>query len=165
MPQVKPIPMPGTLITQDPGDRIGETAEKMLKAGARYGLNDVVGGFHKGEYKCNKFVYDALKRSGIDAPVYPGGEWPYQAGVWGNPKFKIPGWTIVDLADAKRGDVVAQRRGYRDATGHVGIVVGSGQTLSAHNEGLGIDGYGFESDPKWTEPVVVSRYVGGRSAP
>jgi hypothetical protein len=83
--------------------------------------------------KCNKFVYDVV----VEAKVKPAPEVsvylifsrPPTAGEWADPKVTITGWDVVTTPQA--GDVVAEAHRYADATGHVGIVVAAGLTVSA----------------------------------
>lgn len=83
--------------------------------------------------KCNKFVYDVM----VDAKVKPPptvSRWavlkrPPTAGEWADPNVAIQGWQVVRTPEP--GDVVAEAHQYADATGHVGIVVGTNKTVSA----------------------------------
>ena len=139
--------------------RITRTAEELLQEGG-YAYTDKVDNFPSQSYKCGKFVYDVLEKSGIDAPTLPGGEWPYRPEQWGNPNLKISGWQIVDTP--MNGDVVAQVRPYSDASGHVGVVVdGANQkTISAGTLGVKVDNFGFQSDPRYSSPIIFRRYIG-----
>ena len=99
-------------------------AEQAYADGEPYGYNDTVGLFRRNTNKCNKFVCDVANAAGatIELNVDANGHaWPPLAGTFGNKSADIAGWRIVN--DAQPGDIVAQRRGYRLATGHVGIIV------------------------------------------
>jgi hypothetical protein len=58
-----------------------------------------------------------------------GGLWKASSGGWADPDLVIPGW--ITVTDPQSGDVVAEAHRYSDATGHVGIVVAKGRTVSA----------------------------------
>lgn len=84
--------------------------------------------------KCNKFVYDVLVEAGVTPPPRIGTWWglrsrPPLAGEWANPNLVVPGW--ITVTSPLPGDVVAEAHQYSDATGHVGIVVAAGRTVSA----------------------------------
>lgn len=89
--------------------------------------------FGPGTNKCNKFVYDVLVEVHVTPPpkvtIYVFFGRPPLAGEWADPKVAIDGWEVV--ATPLPGDVIAEKHLYSDATGHVGIVVGSGLTVSA----------------------------------
>jgi RHS repeat-associated protein len=55
-------------------------------------LNDWTGGI--GSFKCNKFVWDALRNGGDPAGRMPGDRIP-SASEWGSTKSKIPGYYVV----------------------------------------------------------------------
>src|SRR5690606_31590954 len=99
-------------------------AEQALADDEPYGINDKSGLFGPGTYKCNKFVCDVSNAAGanigLNVDEY-GNSWPPLAGTFENPNVKIPGWEIVD--SPQPGDIVAQQRGYGDASGHAGIIV------------------------------------------
>jgi hypothetical protein len=130
----------------------------------------------KESYKCNKFVADVLREAGIPVDgqhfTYTGRAAP-TAGDWGDPDKKIPGWEVIDIKDAKPGDVIAEDHWWNpDASGHVGIIVGDRQTASssaifdgADKGKITIGKFGFPSnDPSaftLLKPApVVRRYVG-----
>jgi len=89
--------------------------------------------FGKNTNKCNQFVYDTLVEAGVKpppvVPKYLVFSRPPTAGEWADSSVHIEGWAIV--TDPKPGDVIAEAHNYSDATGHVGIVVGEKQTVSA----------------------------------
>lgn len=89
--------------------------------------------FKNGTNKCNKFVYDVMVAAG--ASPFPAVSrrifWsrPPLAREWADPSVEIEGWEVVEAP--RPGDVVAEAHEYADATGHVAIVVGPGETVSA----------------------------------
>jgi cell wall-associated NlpC family hydrolase len=131
----------------------------------------------KSSYKCNIFVGDVLREAGIPVDglhlTHTGWAMP-TAGDWSDPDQKIPGWEVVDIKDAKPGDIIAERHPYSTASGHVGIVVGDHQTASSSAEIPGddkgkikVNDWGFrEKQPSGflslpdNPPPVVRRYVG-----
>lgn len=75
--------------------------------------------FKPGTHKCNKFVYDILKKCGMDIRV--NGRAP-TAAEWTS-SSTIEGCSFVS-GNPHLGDVVAAKKEYRDATGHVAIITG-----------------------------------------
>jgi cell wall-associated NlpC family hydrolase len=78
---------------------------------------------------------------------------PPLAGQWATRWIEIPMWTIVEggSAAAQPGDIVGERISYSNASGHVGIIVGPQQTVSADSTAnppglITISDYGFRSD-------------------
>lgn len=131
--------------------------------------------FDAGTNKCNKFVYDILKAAGA-SPGTPNGNAvkkffggqgsPPTASQWADPNYKIPNWEVLKPGESPQpGDVVAQKISYSDATGHVGIVVGGGQTvsqLSTPTEIVGQNDWGFRTgsaEQGRVDQVVYRRYV------
>ena len=125
--------------------------------------------FGENTNKCNKFVYDKLVQSGAD-PGTPNGFFsdnPPTAGQWADPNFKLKGWKVV--SNPRRGDVVAYRYNYSDATGHVAIV---GANARAIRYSVGTSGtfnsiakteFGFSSSTHYLPQgakYVYRRYVG-----
>ncbi len=113
------------------------------------------GDFGKNKNKCNQFVYDVLVEAGVKpppfVPKYVFFSRPPTAGEWADPSVKIDGWVVV--SEPKPGDVVAEPHNYSDATGHVGIVVGEKQTVSANSLVGGVitqNDWGFRGDNKPT---------------
>jgi RHS repeat-associated protein len=131
--------------------------------------------FAKNTNKCNKFVYDILKQLGVSpgtpngnpVKVFFGGEGsPPTASQWADPNYVIPNWRVLKPGEKPEpGDVVAQKINYSDATGHVGIVVGDGQTvsqLSTPIEIVGQNDWGFRTgnaEQGRVDQVVYRRYV------
>ena len=139
-------------------------AEEALANGEPYAFADRNGNFGEGSYKCNKFVCDVA--NAVGAPIslnvdQAGNAWPPLAGTFGNPNTTLSGWEIV--SNPQPGDIVAQQRGYTDASGHVGIFVGSGDVISARTGGLSRDPLNQvfpNNHPEAKGPVVFRRYVG-----
>jgi hypothetical protein len=143
-------------------------AEQALADDEPYGINDKSGLFGPGTYKCNKFVCDVSNAAGanigLNVDEY-GNSWPPLAGTFGNPNVKIPGWEIVD--SPQPGDIVAQQRGYGDASGHAGIIVDKSlNVISARDLGLSKDPLGsvfpdnYRGDSFQKGPIIYRRYVG-----
>jgi hypothetical protein len=120
--------------------------------------------FPAGANKCNKFVYDVLKEAGADPgtpngnsikKAFGGSGFPPTAAQWADKSFKITNWRPLRGDEQPQpGDVIAERIPYTDASGHVGIVVGSNQTVSQWSdpvEKVGINNYGFRP-PESTKP-------------
>jgi hypothetical protein len=107
-----------------------------------------------GANKCNLFVHDVLTTAGLQAPLSLGtraryylnmankASYPASAGDWAFPHPTITCWKPVppfasvfgnmlppDVSIP--GDVIAEAINYSDASGHVGIIVGPRQTVSA----------------------------------
>jgi len=111
--------------------------------------------FAKNTNKCNLFVYDVLVEAGVKPPPtvprYILLTRPPTAGEWADPGVKIEGWTVVSTPAP--GDVVAEAHNYSDATGHVGIVVNTAQTVSASSLVGGViveNDWGFRAGDKPT---------------
>jgi len=84
--------------------------------------------FRFGSDKTNQFVGDTIAEQSGKRPEV-NGKMP-TAHQWADPKVKISGWSSPKpLSDARPGAVIAQEHGNK--WGHVGIVVGPGQTVSA----------------------------------
>jgi RHS repeat-associated protein len=131
--------------------------------------------FPENTNKCNKFVYDILKQSGASpgtpngnpVKVFFGGQAsPPTASQWADPNYRIPNWRVLQPGESPEpGDVVAQKINYTDATGHVGIVVGGGQTVSQVStpaEIVAQNDWGFRTgtaEQGRTDQVVYRRYV------
>jgi len=137
--------------------------------GTGYAFEDRQGSFGPNSNKCNLFVSDICNAAGANVPSKDGGSWPPLAGDWANPNYNIPGWEIVD--SPQRGDIVAQKRDYQDATGHVGIVTrapytpgGSYMVISAGTLGLQEEfsstAFRAYAPGENRGPVVFRRYVG-----
>lgn len=132
------------------------------------------GWYRPGSNKCNQAVADWIVASGHPRPHVPGhfGIIPRDpnAHEWADPHVTIPGWSAPFPRDQSQpGDIIAQWHG--PVFGHVGVVVGIRQTISAYGEvqppGLvlendwrfrtapGANGEG-SADP----PPIVRRYTG-----
>jgi hypothetical protein len=101
------------------------------------------GNYPIGSNKCNLFVYDVLTESGA-SPGLPNGTFrgfPPLAGQWAEPNYVIPGWCVLAPGEAPEpGDVVAQKIGYSDASGHVMIVGPDDTVIGAGDHGNGPNG-------------------------
>ncbi len=126
--------------------------------------------------KCNEFVADTIQKAGAKRPQVKRKGILGWLGFTRDPTAKewataaIPGWSAPDrVANARPGDVIAM--GHRDDNeGHVGIVVGPGQTASADAYGspkgtVVINDWGFRPQGMNGEHsgdvVVVRHYIGG----
>jgi len=103
--------------------------------------------------KCNLFVHDILNEAGANAPTSwthnPFKWYAIKASLWADPNYHIPNWRVLGKTEMPQpGDVIAEQIKYKDASGHVGIVVKFGQTASQESdpEKLGISNYGFRAD-------------------
>jgi RHS repeat-associated protein len=127
------------------------------------------GNFPENSNKCNKFVYDCTQEAGA-SPGKPngnilkrafGGGYPPVAKQWADPNYNIPGWEVLKPGETPQpGDVAAQAINYTDATGHVTIVVGPGQTIGTSDKEHKISktDWGFRSEQQGK--VVFRRWVG-----
>ncbi len=143
-----------------------------------------------GHPACNQFVQKVLEDAGQQVPYstnwrrrladyfgllhgalyYPAlaGDWASHTkvlGCWHNVTFNGPPRLGADLLPAdlsKPGDIIAEAINYINASGHVGIVVGAQQTVSADSaaacfppysptETIDISDYGFRPD-NWVDP-------------
>lgn len=121
--------------------------------------------------KCNKFVYDILKKTGIAPPRVNGNILkrivglgsPVTAGQWADPNYSIPGWEIVTSPQA--GDIVAISANFSDATGHVAIMISSTESVGAGHSEVHVTDFGSNtshySDFPGNKGYVYRRYVGG----
>ena len=79
-----------------------------------------------GQYKCNIFVYDMVKKAGLPDPKIKdeksGDMRPPRAREWHDKKVDIPGWTLPHK-DIKEGDVVSNGS-------HCGIRTKDGEVVS-----------------------------------
>jgi hypothetical protein len=144
-----------------------------------------------GHPACNQFVQKVLEDSGQQVPYstnwirrvadffgllhsplyYPAlaGDWASRTsvlGCWHNVTFNGPprlgGENPLPADLSKPGDIIAEAINYFNATGHVGIVAGAQQTVSADSaaacfppysptETIDISDYGFRPD-NWVDP-------------
>ena len=115
--------------------------------------------FSPSDNKCNLFVYDMLKKSGV-SPGLPNGRFktsPPTAEQWADINYIISGWVIV--TNPQPGDVAAEAINYEDATGHVAIVTGENQTTGTIGGlRIGSSDWGFRKSQKGR--VVFRRYIG-----
>ena len=114
-----------------------------------------------GKNKCNKFVSDVLISAKVPVPVMNGVMSPPTAGQWADPNYVIPHFPVV--TEPMPGDIVAEAHNYADATGHVGIVVGTNLTASqsSNTDTVVVNDWGFRPDNnptfrRWTpEPFSL----------
>jgi len=150
-----------------------------------------------GHNQCNIFVKDVLKEAGLNppiSPVDPSRGWrikyllglvdtpgyPAQSRDWANPSTDLKCWrTVTDNVHAgppalppdisRPGDVIAEPINYSDTYGHVGIIVGPQQTVSADSASrcvfgtpagtIDVTDYGFRPD-NWVDPLGCGRMYG-----
>lgn len=92
--------------------------------------------------KCNKFVYDVIKESGLDAYVTIAGvRRPPLAAEWANKNTHISNWRVLsDDEQPAKGDVAAYPlSGGASYSGHTGFVVvinGTLTNISAHSDAI-----------------------------
>jgi RHS repeat-associated protein len=121
-------------IVEVANSQVGSTAYLVSRANGDYG---------PGTDKCNKLVADTIEKSGAPRPQVNYTGWKRWLSVlfgitrdptaheWADPGVKISGWSSpLPLSRAQPGAVIAQEHG--STWGHVGIVVGPGQTVSAN---------------------------------
>ena len=164
----KPKPQ-GIKQTQEQIVNIANSYDKSTKYAKKTSIDD----FGINLNKCNKFVCDVLEKAGIDMPK-PNGNWlkrilglgsPITAGQWANPNYKIDGWEIVTTPQA--GDIVALKGDFRNATGHVAIMISEREAMGAsefevHKNDFGYSPHYFEHYPR-NNGYVYRRYVGKSS--
>jgi hypothetical protein len=142
-----------------------------------------------GDLQCNIFVQHVLLSAGAQAPVssslrswtkYELGlssspYYPALASDWAKPSTDLKCWHNVPALTntlgpdypaehAVPGDVIAEAINYRDASGHVGVVAGPQQTVSADSASwcfppyspagtIDISNFGFRPD-SWLDPYT-----------
>ena len=117
--------------------------------------------FKENTNKCNKFVYDILKeaKAGATGRIGISGINPTTAGAWADEsKKRIGNWRLLEPGETpKPGDIAAHQQNYSDATGHVGIVVSDGQTISQSSltDRVTVSEWGFRQDDGH---IVYRRY-------
>lgn len=119
--------------------------------------------FGVGTNKCNLFVYDIITSenasSGKPFKLPFANRYPPTAKDWANPYFYIPGWKVVD--NPQIGDIVAQKRDYSDATGHVAIVTGSYESTGTLTNGtIGKSNFGFYCHSDFGGEYTYRRFYG-----
>jgi hypothetical protein len=100
--------------------------------------------------KCFLFVRNMAREAGAD-PGTPNSHYmlplPPFAGQRADPSYDIPGWSVLGPDESPEpGDVVAQRLGYSDASGHV-MIVGDDNTFIGTGDPPGADPGTFEQIP------------------
>lgn len=145
-----------TLSMTDPGLRIGNIAE-YYEGSTNWSLHNFRGDFWFGDYKCNQFVYEITtaagaspglpNKGGMGARLIGKGPYPPTAGQWGDPHFNISNWKSLDSGETiRRGDVISIPNETINATGHVGIVLRPGVTISASTRTVVKNNWGFRAD-------------------
>jgi len=150
----------------------------------------------QGSNKCNLFVNAVLDQANANPPVSPSSglrqrlkyyldladtpAYPALAGDWANPGTVLKCWKTVTVNPGNPplapgtlppdisipGDVIAEAIKYSDATGHVGIIVGPRQTVSADSAApcfppngpagiIDVSDYGFRP-ANWIDPFKDS---------
>ena len=141
------------------GEAIAKTAEK-YRGSTDWAANKRKDNFPPGTKKCNKLVYDVLKEAGVTAPVYPRKkpgdvQWPLVAADWADSSCTITAWQHMGYGVPwKRGDVIAEKRNYSDATGHCGIAISSSQVVGEQANSVTTEGHDFGAN------AAVRRYTG-----
>jgi hypothetical protein len=122
--------------------RIVEVAEQKFRSGTkRYAYlskNEILG---KTKWKCNQFVYEALKEAGAEPPLIPNrcARWDLplcedtyhmpSAEIWADETWDLGNWKGVSPEAAGPGTVVSTGE-------HVGIMVEGGYVISAGEKGI-----------------------------
>ncbi len=130
-----------------------------------YTFESDANGMEPNSYKCNLFVYDVGRASGVSMPT--NNALPLRAWQWTWGVGDRPGWERVGFDERAIGDVISE--GLPGSSGHCGFVVGSNMTVSAgYAPGAGVNGvvvndWGYRSD--WRSLLKQStntyyRYVG-----
>lgn len=112
--------------------------------------------FKQGTNKCNVFVNDILTEAGINVawiehghskkiPIYKNLS-PPTAGEWANSSLLLNKWAVEGTP--MPGDIGAYSFNYSDASGHVGIIVTDGVTISAGWDRIEVNDAGFRQKNK-----------------
>lgn len=113
--------------------------------------------YHFSEYtnKCSAFVSDVLLEAGLNLPWIETGyarytpQWLYQklrpplAEEWANPELLKENWDYFNAP--MPGDIGAYVKKEVGATGHVGIIIAQGVTISANSEIIIVNDAGFRN--------------------
>ncbi len=161
--EIKPQIKSGVKSSSKPGNAVEQIYSIALKDIGKTSYSKKVArdGFGVGAPKCNLYIHDVLERAGLNAPEYAqdsnGKAWPIVSAAWVNPKYNIPGWKVVD--NPKPGDVCAVKfKNSKNATGHVGFVVGNDYSVSARSNAVVKDRFCFEG--KYKGKCTFRRYHG-----
>jgi hypothetical protein len=122
--------------------RIVEVAEQKYRSGtkryAKATRNEILG---EDQWKCNQFVYEALKEAGAESPLIPNrcARWDLplcedkyhmpSAEIWADETWDLGNWKGVSPEMAGPGTVVSTGK-------HVGIMVEEGYVISAGKVGI-----------------------------
>jgi RHS repeat-associated protein len=164
-----------TLTISDVGLKIGNIAEYNLGSTA-WNYDVRKGDFPAQSNKCNVFVSDVATKAGASPgnPNVTNPGWsklpfinkkygPPFASQWADPRYNIPGWTVLGTNETpRRGDVAAYKYSYSDASGHSAIVTGFGYTIgtSGSNNGISKTKFGFDPTLSHNVPIIFRRYKG-----
>lgn len=165
--------MHGMFAQDDPGDprstrkKIANNAKKH-NGSTDWSVDEWNGRFGSGTNKCNVFVDDVLDSSGVDTgdpngiSANLGLGSPVTAGQWADPNYEISGWKVVSSPQA--GDIVAIKANFRDASGHVAIMVSPTQSIGAGHDQVHYTDFGHSTKHFSNFPgnngYVYRRYVG-----
>lgn len=103
---------------------------------------------HMFKFKCNIFVDHVLGKAGKPPGLAPNGK-PWLADDWY--QGRVPGYSRVPSGFVRPGDIAAQSMpGHSGYTGHVGVVVGGGKTVSqsSHTDDVDESEWGFRPEEK-----------------
>ncbi|RWC55163.1 hypothetical protein [Mesorhizobium sp.] len=142
-------------------------------------LTTAVGTWNENTNKCNAFVANVMHLAGVNVPnvVSPFGltmSVPKGLGIGHAPSAAdwasagLPGFTSVALGSYQRGDVVAAKGNFSDATGHSAVVTGTDKagnvTESAYANGTGTTFGTFGSPSFSVEHARTYSDYGGQRA-
>jgi RHS repeat-associated protein len=141
--------------------RIARTAEK-YEGSEAWAYDASIDNFPDGVNKCNKFVYDVAAESGASPGLTNSKRWPPTAGQWADSDYKIKGWKVV--ANPRRGDVVAIKGNFSDASGHTGIMISNKLSIGASHSVVRRTDFGSNttrySDYPGNKGYIYRRYIG-----
>lgn len=122
----------------------------------------------RGTNKCSLFVYDVLTEAGISVPLVERGNsvyiplykrlYPPLADTWADSNRLSNNWKVE--AVPMPGDIGAYVVSYSDATGHVGIIVAPGVTVSAADDKIRVNDVGFRVSKMSEEQRRVNSGLG-----
>ena len=154
-----------------PGVTFGTYASG-LEGNQRWLFTNPTGGLPANSNKCSMFVAEAANAYGYAVPNVNRGRWdafwnnppnlPPVAGQWLNPKYPIPNWRPLGADEALRpGDVIAApiQNPQPGATGHVGIYIGGGKTVSSSSIAKPAGTIAISDWPRGNPKAVARRYT------